>query len=229
MREFARPRHQLVWRVLESLDESLLSATKCYFGGGTRIVMELDEYRESIDVDFLCSDRAGYRELRGMMTQQSFGDLFSGDYQLMREIRSDMYGIRTFLLVDEQPLKFEIISEGRIPLTGDRTASFPVEVLDHTSAFAEKLLANTDRGRDASTRSRDLIDLAFMAASWSHNDFLAGMTAADSIYGMAVNRELEVALERIEDSAYRRNCVSDLAVSDTRKLGRGIRALRKLL
>ena len=54
MREFDRPRHTLVWRVLESLDESLLSATKCYFGGGTRIVMELDEYRESIDVDFLC-------------------------------------------------------------------------------------------------------------------------------------------------------------------------------
>ena len=30
---------------------------------GIRIVLELEEFRESIDVDFLCSDREGYREL----------------------------------------------------------------------------------------------------------------------------------------------------------------------
>lgn len=229
MREFERPQHQLVWQVLKSLNASFLSSTKCYFGGGTRIVLELDEFRESVDVDFLCSDRSGYRELRGMVTQQSFGEVFSGDYELMREIRSDMYGIRTFLLVDEQPLKFEIVSEGRIPLTGIRTAEFPVDVLDRATCIAEKFLANTDRGRDESVRSRDLIDLAFMAATWSNDDLVAGFATADSIYGAAVNRDLDATLERIEDSAYRQKCVRELAVSDTRKLGRGLRALRTLL
>lgn len=228
MPDFNRPRHQLVWQVLESLNQTFLSTVQCYFGGGTRIVLELDEFRESIDVDFLCSDRAGYRELRGTVTQKSFGDVFSGEYELMREIRSDMYGIRTFLLVDGQPLKFEIISEGRIPLTGIRMAAFPVEVLDHASCVAEKVLANADRGRDESTRSRDLIDLAFMAASWSNDDLIAGMAAADTIYGDAVNRELDATLDRIEDSAYRQKCIRDLAVSDTRRLGRGLRALRNL-
>ncbi|WP_322543705.1 nucleotidyl transferase AbiEii/AbiGii toxin family protein [Pantoea eucrina] len=29
-----------------------------FFGGGTRIALEINEYRESIDVDFLCPDRA---------------------------------------------------------------------------------------------------------------------------------------------------------------------------
>jgi hypothetical protein len=60
MRELARPRHRLVWRVLESMNPALLTSTRCYFGGGTRIVLELDEYRESIDVGFLCSDRASW-------------------------------------------------------------------------------------------------------------------------------------------------------------------------
>ena len=99
-----------------------------------------------------------------MITQSSFGDLFHKDIELVREIRADMYGIRTFLLVDDQPLKFEIISEGRIDLGGVATEPFPVRLLDRSSCFAEKLLANADRGRDESTRSRDIIDLAFMSA-----------------------------------------------------------------
>ncbi len=228
MPDFDRPRHQLVWQVLESLNESLLSSVQCYFGGGTRIVLELGEFRESVDVDFLCSDRVGYRELRSMVTQNTFGDVFSDPYELMRDIRSDRYGIRTFLLVDGQPLKFEIISEGRIPLTGTRMAAFPVDVLDHASCIAEKVLANADRGRDESTRSRDLIDLAFMAASWSNDDLIAGIAVADTIYGDAVHRELGATLDRFEDSAYRKKCIRELAVSDTRRLRRGLRTLRDL-
>ena len=192
-------------------------------------MLELDEFRESMDVDFLCSDRAGYRELRSMVTQQSFGDIFSGRYELMRDIRSDMYGIRTFLRVENQPLKFEIISEGRIIVTGTDSDLFPVDVLDHSSCIAEKLLANTDRGRDESTRSRDLIDLAFMAASWPGDALVTGMATADSIYGTSVQRELSGTLERFEDSAYRKKCIKDLTVSNTRKLTRGLRAIKSLL
>ena len=192
-------------------------------------MLELDEFRESMDVDFLCSDRAGYRELRSMVTQQSFGDIFSGRYELMRDIRSDMYGIRTFLRVENQPLKFEIISEGRIIVTGTNSDAFPVDVLDHSSCIAEKLLANTDRGRDESTRSRDLIDLAFMAASWPDDALVTGMATADSIYGTSVQRELSGTLERFEDSAYRKKCIRDLTVSNTRKLTRGLRAITSLL
>ena len=52
---FRRPWHRLLARVLASLNRPLLAPAKCYFGGGTRIVMELDEFRESVDIDFLCS------------------------------------------------------------------------------------------------------------------------------------------------------------------------------
>ena len=61
---FKRPRHMLVQRILDAFDARFLSETCCYFGGGTRIVMELDEYRESLDIDLLCADKDGYRAIR---------------------------------------------------------------------------------------------------------------------------------------------------------------------
>jgi len=228
MRDFVRPRHRRVWRVLESMNAALLASTKCFFGGGTRIVLELDEYRESIDVDFLCSDRSGYRTIRSMVTQRSFGELFLADVELMREIRADMYGIRTFLQIDGEPLKFEIVSEGRIDLRGEDREPFPVPLLDRTSCFAEKLLANADRGRDPSTRSRDLIDLAFMATAWSRQDLLLGLEKAIDAYGDAVHRELAAALTGIAGREHRQRCLADLSVTDPRRLSRGLRKLHEL-
>ncbi len=143
---FRRPWHRRVWRVLESLNSGLLSSAKCYFGGGTRIAMALGEFRESVDVDFLCSDRDGYRTLRNTVTDLSLGAMLSGGLVLLRDVRADMYGIRTFLRVDGEPVKFEIIAEGRIAVAGDAAGPFPVEALDRTSCVAEKLLAHADRG-----------------------------------------------------------------------------------
>ena len=228
MLEFARPRHRLVWQVLESMNTTLLNSTQCFFAGGTRLVLELGEYRESMDVDFMCSDRAGYRTLRNIITQRSFGPLFCEPVELMREIRADMYGIRTFLLVDGQALKFEIISEGRMSLAGVTIDPFPVPLLDRACCFAEKLLANADRGRDESTRARDLIDLAFMSASWTEEEQLSGLEQALEVYGDAVLQEVTAALTRFEDREFRKLCTTELNVSNPRGLNRGLRKLRKL-
>jgi hypothetical protein len=214
--------------VLEILNAPLLSHTRCFFAGGTRIVLELNEYRESMDIDFMCSDRVGYRKLRSMITHHSFGDLFCEDVELVREIRADMYGVRTILLIDGQPLKFEIISEGRMDLDGLEVKPFPVPVLDRSSCFAEKVLANTDRGRDTSTRARDIVDLAFMSARWCREELSSGLARARDVYGSAVDRELSAALAKFDDQPFRRQCVTELAVSDTRTLNRGLQQLHVL-
>ena len=227
--DLRRPWHRLVWRVLETLNGPLLAEAKCYFGGGTRIAMELDGFRESVDVDFLCADRDGYRTLRNTVTERSLGDIVSGDYALMRDVRADMYGIRTFLRVDDQPIKFEIIAEGRMSLASDATRRFPVPILDRTSCIAEKLLAHADRGRDNSTHARDLVDLAFMAARWAPEHAASAMTIAEAAYGAVVARELHAGLSRFEDRAHRRRSVKALAITDTRTLARGLRALGKLV
>ena len=226
---FRRPWHRLVARVLASLNRELLASANCYFGGGTRIVMELDEFRESVDIDFLCSDRSGYRLLRNTVTARSLGDVFVGDHELIREVRRDMYGIRTFLRVDGEPVKFEIISEGRLSLAGAATDLFPVDALDHASCIAEKLLAHADRGLDDSTHARDLVDLAFMAARWSPESWDSAIKAADSAYGAVVARELHAGLARFADPTRRRHCVEALGIADKRTFARGLRVLRTLL
>lgn len=167
MPEFTRARHHLVWKILQSLNATLLAETECYFGGGTRIVLEFDEYRESADIDLLCASNSGYRALRNTISESLLGEILKAPLPLAREVRADRYGIRTFLLADAEPIKFEIVSEGRIELGSSDSDKFPLPVLDPESCFAEKYLANANRWNDRSISSREVIDLAFMVTGWS--------------------------------------------------------------
>ncbi len=230
MPEFKRPRHLRVWRALKSFDAGFLTDTCCYFGGGTRIVLGLGEYRESADVDFLCADGPGYRTLRNAISQNSLGDILREPIALSREVRADRYGIRTFLDLDGEPVKFEIITEGRIRLDADPTAELPVPALDAASCFAEKFLANADRWADRSVLSRDVIDLAFMIKGWGDVAAIAGLERATGAYGDVVADSLAKSARKLkDDSGYFRHCLRELAVSDSRELHSGLRTLIQVI
>ncbi|WP_376871195.1 hypothetical protein [Albirhodobacter sp. R86504] len=47
---FRRSHHNDILAVLRCLDGALHSGAGCYFGGGTAIVLALDEYRESVSM-----------------------------------------------------------------------------------------------------------------------------------------------------------------------------------
>ena len=187
MSEFKRPRHRLVMRALAALDADFLAHAKCYLGGGTRIALALAEYRESAEIDLLCAARAGYRALRSTVTDKSLGRIVRGPMVLAREVIADRYGIRTFVQVDEEKIKFEIVSEGRIEIAGSVEPGCPIPVLTPVSCFAEKFLANADRWSDASFLGRDVIDLAFMVAAWDPADAAAGLELAREAYGKVVD------------------------------------------
>lgn len=223
-----RPHHRRVLKLLDALSSELLSQTSCYFGGGTRIVMELDEYRESRDVDFLCADQDGYRMLRNQITSSSLGGLFVEEPILIRDVRADMYGIRTFIEIDSEPVKFEIIREARISLSGTNVPTLPVPCLDHPTSVAEKLLANADRGLDKSTRSRDLIDLAFMAGNWEDKVLVQGLELAETAYGESVANSLSSTLAHFDDPIYRKQCIDELGVKKNKLLNTGLQRLRGL-
>ena len=228
--EFNRPRHRLVWRALEALDAQYLVDACCYFGGGTRMVLSLGEYRQSADIDFLCADIAGYRKLRNTITQSSLGAILKSPISLAREVRADRYGIRTFMELDGEPVKFEIISEGRIRLDADQAAELPVPSLDAVSCFAEKFLANADRWADQSVLSRDIIDIAFMIRGWGGDAALAGLRRAAEAYGKVVVESTGKAIGVLEGRPeYFRRCLSELAISDGRVLRSGLRRLSHML
>lgn len=228
-RKFRRQHHQAIATALRTMNADFLAKARCFFGGGTQLAMALGEYRESRDIDFLCSNRRGVRALRETVTNRSLGALLRGELELARDVRMDRDGIRTFLEVDGIRLKLEIVFEGRIDVDGALDHGLGVPVLRPEHAIAEKLLANADRGTDESTLARDLIDLAFAAASYGQPVFEAGLALAEEAYGMAVHRYLEGSLNAFRDRARAARCIKSLAVDDTATLRKGLRFLRSWL
>ena len=227
-RRFRRPAHESVVALLRKLDRSFLDRCECHFGGGTRIVLELGEYRESRDVDFLCASRDGYRLLREAVSERSLGPVEAKGISLAREVRADQYGIRTWLAAGEFRIKFEILRESRIDLSGAKVAGIPVTCLDREHAFAEKFLANADRGLDASTLSRDAVDLAFMIEGWSAKAAADGLAIARSAYGTVADRKLVAVTTKLrEDKAWRNRVVTGLAIEDTKTLSAGLAQLAR--
>lgn len=225
---FNRPHHNLVHRILTAFDAGFLAENHCYFGGGTRIVMELNEYRESLDIDLLCADRNGYRAIRSQVSEQSLGSILASPLTLAREVRADRYGIRTFFDVEGQKVKFEIVAEGRISLVADNVPGLLIPCLDRESCFAEKLLANADRWSDKSVMSRDIIDLAFMASHWGAVPAEA-FAAAENAYGNSIRRSLLNALSLLRlDANYLERCLAAMAIHDKDRLHSGLVILSKI-
>lgn len=198
---FERPFHQLIARVLGALNGNLLKEHCCLFGGGTAIALRFGEYRESVDIDFLLSDVTHYRSLRQLlMGTGGINTILLPGQSLaqVRGIRADQYGIRTILSVDGQPIKFEIVLEGRIELAAptakdDVCGIATLTVLD---MLASKLLANSDRWADDGVFSRDLIDIAMMQPRLPL--LRQAIAKAESAYGQAVRVDLEKAIHLIQ-------------------------------
>lgn len=229
MPEFRRPHHRAVAALLAAMDAKFLDRAECWFGGGTQIALSLGEYRESRDIDFLCSSRKGFRLLRETVTEGSLGALARRPIALARELRIDRDGIRGFLKHGDARIKFEIVLEARIDLAGHLDKRLGVPVLSAECVAAEKFLANADRGLDTSTSSRDAIDLAFLAAAHGPEALVPGLRIAESAYGTEIRRRLTAVLAMFgARRGYAAQCARSLGIEDTTTLRRGLTLLRKL-
>ena len=232
---FERPHHRRIGRVLSALDGDLLREANCLFGGGTAIALRFGEYRESVDMDFLVSDLDRYRGLRQLLTSEAgFAGLLRPDrerFRLAREVRADQYGIRTTLLVDDLPIKFEIVLEGRIEIeaASGKDQVCGVSTLTPLDMATSKLLANADRWSDDSVFSRDVIDLAMMSPSLPL--LRNALIKAQGAYGDAIARDLERAIERLQNRPnWLERCMQVMAINLPKAvLWSIIRALRRVL
>ncbi len=226
MPEFHRDYHRAVARLLHNLNADLLLESECYFGGGTQIALALNEFRESRDIDFLCASRKGFRVLRETVTQTTLGKLTRKPVTLVREVRADRDGIRTFIEIDSVRIKFEMVLEARIDLAGFLDPGLGVPVLDLDHMVAEKFLANTDRGQDESVHARDLIDLAFLAAAHGKRAMQPGFAIATEAYGNAVASQLAGSLGAWASSRMTtERHLKALGIIDTATLRKGLRVL----
>lgn len=215
---FERDHHRRIAQALSSLDAELLQSLACWFGGGTAIALRQGEYRESVDIDFLVSDVAGYRDLRqrlrGAVDLRALTCAGQHPIPLENEPRIDQYGIRTFLLMGDARIKFEIVHEGRILLSppGRNDRICGVAALSAIDLGASKLLANADRRADDSTFSRDAIDLAML--DLPPRDLRAALGKAAGAYGPTVADDMHAALDSLRDRPGRlHRCMDALSIT----------------
>jgi Nucleotidyl transferase AbiEii toxin, Type IV TA system len=232
---FKRPHHQRIAHVLSALDPQVLAQHACWFGGGTCIALRYGEYRESVDIDFLVSNAAGYRDLRQLLTgPEGLAPITHPNampLMLAREVRADQYGIRTQVLMDGQAIKLEIVREARVELKApgpdDRICG--VNTLSVLDLATSKLLANADRQADDGVFSRDVIDLAMMSLPLPV--LHAAVDKATEAYGTAIIRDLAKAIDRLENRAgWLERCMQVMAIHIPKAvLWKKIRSLRRVL
>ncbi len=233
--QFERPHHQRVAHVLTALDGAALRQHGCLFGGGTCIALRHGEYRESVDIDFLVSDAAGYRELRHLLTGPGGLAAITHPQAMplvaLREVRADQYGIRTQVQMDGQAIKFEIVREARIELDEPQAddAICGVSTLTRLDLATSKLLANSDRQADDGVFSRDVIDLAMMDLPLPL--LRRALAKAEKAYGASVSRDLGKAIDRIQNrTGWLERCMQAMAMDLPKALlWQKLRALRRIV
>jgi len=212
---FYHPQHLQIYAVLQQLNSTIFHENFAYFGGGTLISLTNDEYRQSNDIDFICSLQSpGYKQLRTQIFDRGYSILF----QQLAEITigratTDQYGIRLLVEINSTPIKLEIIAEARF-LTGQpqQLPWLSLPCLNQEDLWTSKLLANADRFMDKSVLSRDLIDLAVLRLSSPIPT--TSLKTAEAAY--EIIRPLKKAIIQFQDQPdYREKCWENLLINES--------------
>lgn len=214
---FQREQNRKILTLLAAFDAGLLSGCNFLLGGGTRIALELEEYRESHSIVFFCSDAEGFAELRFAASSLGYDALFRSEarqgFHLPHEIRFDPHGIRFPVEIDGSGIPVELIREARIELDpGLRPAWSPVGCLSIPDSYAEKLLANSDRWADRQTLSRDLIDLSALRSRIGPIPEEAWQKVEEAYRMSGRNDLLKAVLAFSGDVAHQQRCFQGLRV-----------------
>ncbi|RWD87897.1 nucleotidyl transferase AbiEii/AbiGii toxin family protein [Mesorhizobium sp.] len=225
MKAFGKPEHRIIAEALGLMDREFLAATQCWFGGGTAIVMKLGEYRRSLDLDFLCADADGYRELRTRASELGVRAFFPESVEAVRDFQIDQYGLRTVVRLKGQSIRFEVIREGRIQLRGQFDDELGIPALIPPDMFAEKLLANADRCQDRATAYRDAFDLGMLVKAYVKIPADA-LGKAQSAYGADIQRKIAWVVNRLQDKGELRDAAEALQM-DARTATDAVSVLQK--
>jgi len=209
---FKRPHHQRIAKVLQAFDAEFLRDADCFFGGGTAIVLQLDEYRESVDIDFLCASMEGYGKIRRAISSD-LGQLLKTRIKHLREVRADKDKISTILEMDGESIKVEIFKEAMMDVSGEINQDTGLLTMARDDFYIQKLFANANRGLDGATSSRDIIDLAMMIGKWG--DIPArSWEYAYNYYGDSIPKGFHLATDLVtHDDVYFKKCLAALKMS----------------
>jgi hypothetical protein len=215
---YSSPHHKAIINILASFDPNFLSENNILFGGGTRIVLELDEFRESVDIDLFCIGKDAYRAARSTVTNVSFGRLLRKGHTLTRfanrEIRTDRDAIRALLEGPRRPIKLEIINFPNTLLLADKPQNlFPIPCVSREGCFATKLTANADSYQ---SHIKDILDLCMMRRAWGPIPQPAWDSACDEYGHQVIATALGEALRDLtaRHQIHEKHATESLHISD---------------
>lgn len=184
MSKYSIKHHQVIESALDNFNADFFCEHNIIFGGGTRIALELGEFRESVDIDFLCPNKESYRAVREQVTNINLGNLVKEEFTYLRDVRADRDAVRTVIDYQGTKIKLEFVSFDNYDLSATIDKSqFPVPFLDQTSCFYTKLLANADR--KLIEPYKDIFDILAMFNAWGSIPEQA-ISLAESHYGKKV-------------------------------------------
>lgn len=196
MNKYEVAHHQVIDDILKRFNTDYLCENDIIFGGGTLIALLIEEYRESVDVDFLCPDTTSYRAVRTQVTNNSLGNLVKDEFHYVREISSSRDAVRTIIDLDNTKIKIEFVGFPDYLLNANKPdRQFPVPFLDYTSCFSTKLLANADRYNDAP--HKDIFDLIAMYIHWGGIPEDSWKEADRNYSDKVIKNGLKISLENI--------------------------------
>jgi hypothetical protein len=209
---FKLDHHNKILTILNSLDDEILKKGSAYFGGGTLLALDFDEYRWSKDIDFISPvSSLGYGYLRTIVFDSGYKGLFRDLSKItIGSGTTNQYGIRMVVLIDDVPIKMEIVAEGRFELDLPRYPEWsPVACLSLSDCFTSKLLANSDRFMVDGVDSRDLIDLAVLRLQ----SVIPPEAVKKAEKAYEVMRPLTRSIQRFQERPnYRRECFAGLKI-----------------
>jgi hypothetical protein len=221
---YKRPHHQIIDRLLDAFNPTFLQETGFFFGGGTRIALELDEYRESVDIDFLGSSNEGFSALRLAVGQTLGSSVLKQKVVHAREVRVEAHKISTVLELDGVRVKVEFVREGQLQLKGEQ-GIFQVPSISRSELAAQKLMANSDRGLDSATNHRDMLDLVMMCNRWGFD--IHAWEMVEDVYKDSLRRNTFAVIGLLTEKRRFNEACERLKIEDIHKheLAKGLDAL----
>lgn len=211
---FSIEHHNNILKILDAFNPEVFKKAFAYFGGGTLLALEYDEYRLSKDVDFLFPyGTENYRYLRNLIYDEGIIALFQSTRDIeLGDTTINQYGIRFPVLVNETTIKVEIVANGTFILDPPVYPEWTkIPCLSISDRFTSKLMANADRWNDSSTKSRDLIDLAILRV----NNEIPARAIAKAEESYEVKKPLFKAITNFtQQEKYRDKCFQELNVPE---------------
>lgn len=217
--------HNLIRKALDNFNPIFLLENNVLFGGGTRIALEINEYRLSVDIDFICPNKESYRSVRQEVSNVSLGNIVRKDFVYLREIKQDRDSVRCFIEINNNPIKLEFISFADYNLNKDIGTYFNIPYIDRKACYTTKLLANADRYNNSPYK--DIFDLLAMFDNWgdiprdswkeadnhySSEVIMLGLDRACSLIKDNENKYIKIATEELSiDEFYARHLIHEVS------------------